>query len=119
VHAAGLVIMSQGLPGPPELKQAAGGRNVVVLGANVARQFLDADLLDEIIVHFAPVLLGGGVRLFEREGGGPVRLRQLAALDEGRPRWCVTRSSPRPTPRGTRVITWSCCAARWRASAEP
>lgn len=65
------------------VKQAAGGRSVVVLGANVARQGLEADLLDEIIVHVAPVLLGGGLRLFERDGGGPVRLRQMAALDEG------------------------------------
>lgn len=65
------------------VKQAAGGRNVVVLGANVAKQCLEADLLDEIIVHVAPVLLGGGVRLFERDGGERVKLRQLAALDEG------------------------------------
>src|SRR5918994_693771 len=32
-------------------KEAAGGRDVVVLGANVAGQCLEAGLLDEIIVH--------------------------------------------------------------------
>src|SRR3954471_1269660 len=46
-------------------KEAAGDRNVVVLGANIARQCLERGLLDEIIIHVAPVLIGGGVRLFE------------------------------------------------------
>src|SRR5205807_5532608 len=46
-------------------KKAADGANVVILGANVARQCLEAGLLDEIIVHIAPVLVGGGVRFFE------------------------------------------------------
>src|SRR5918995_1554494 len=50
-------------------REAAEGRDVVVLGANVARQCLEAGLLDEIIVHVAPVLVGAGVRLFERAGG--------------------------------------------------
>src|SRR5919197_5955250 len=47
-------------------KEAAGEDDVVVLGANIARQCLENELLDEIIIHVAPVLLGGGVRLFER-----------------------------------------------------
>ncbi|MGH2763914.1 MAG: dihydrofolate reductase family protein [Thermoleophilaceae bacterium] len=34
-------------------------------GANVAQQYLAAGLLDEMQIHVAPVLLGGGVRLFE------------------------------------------------------
>ncbi|MBA2326744.1 MAG: dihydrofolate reductase family protein [Actinobacteria bacterium] len=44
---------------------AAGGNNVVVFGADVARQCIDGGLLDEIVVHLAPVLLGNGVRLFD------------------------------------------------------
>src|SRR5919205_4592245 len=55
-------------------KEVAGDDDVVVLGANIARQCLEAGLLDEIIVHVAPVLVGDGVRLFERTGGEPVRL---------------------------------------------
>ena len=35
-------------------------------GANVVRQFLRAGLLDELQIHLAPVLLGDGVRLFDR-----------------------------------------------------
>jgi dihydrofolate reductase len=65
------------------VKEVADGGNVVVLGADVARQCLEAGLLDEIIVHIAPVLVGGGVGLFERPGGEPVRLRQVSSTEEG------------------------------------
>jgi dihydrofolate reductase len=53
-------------------KKAADGANVVILGANVARQCLEAGLLDEIIVHIAPVLVGGGAFASLR---APVALR--------------------------------------------
>ena len=63
-------------------REAAGDRNVVVLGANVARQCLEAGLLDEIIVHVAPVLIGGGIRLYER-AGPPVKLESGSSRQEG------------------------------------
>jgi dihydrofolate reductase len=47
-------------------KAAAGDKNVYVIGgANVAQQCINAGLLDEIRLHVAHVLLGGGVRLFD------------------------------------------------------
>lgn len=64
-------------------KEAAGGADVVVLGANIARQCLEAGLLDEIIVHVAPVLVGDGVRLFARSGSEPVRLESISSVNEG------------------------------------
>jgi dihydrofolate reductase len=64
-------------------KEAAGGGDVVILGANIARQALEAGILDEIIVHVAPVLVGDGVRLFERVDGEPVRLESISSVDEG------------------------------------
>ena len=64
-------------------KDAAAGADVVVLGANIARQCLEARLLDEIIVHVAPVLVGGGVRLFERDGNDAVSLRFVSSTQEG------------------------------------
>jgi dihydrofolate reductase len=64
-------------------KAAAEGGDVVVLGANVARQCLEGGLLDEIIVHVAPVLVGDGVRLFERAGGAAVKLMPIYSADEG------------------------------------
>ena len=36
-----------------------------------------------MIVHVAPVLLGGGVRMFERAGGELVKLTPLSSVEEG------------------------------------
>lgn len=58
-------------------KAAAGDRYVNIIGADVAAQCLTADLLDEILVFIAPVLLGDGTRLFHRPGGAHIRLDQL------------------------------------------
>ena len=47
-------------------KQAAVGKDVHVMGgADVIRQALDAGLVDELTIIVAPVVLGGGKRLFE------------------------------------------------------
>ena len=43
---------------------AADGRDVLVLGANVVDQCLAAGLVDEILLHLVPELVGDGVRLF-------------------------------------------------------
>jgi dihydrofolate reductase len=58
-------------------KEAAAGRYVNVLGADVARQCLAAGLLDEILVFVAPVLLGDGTRLYEQPGGTRVALERI------------------------------------------
>jgi dihydrofolate reductase len=81
-------------------KKAADGANVVILGANVARQCLEARLLDEIIVHVAPVLVGEGVRLFESAGGAPIRLEALSSRVEGET--TVLRYAVRQTPEKRR-----------------
>jgi dihydrofolate reductase len=50
-----------------EMLRAAAGRNVwIVGGGDLAGQFADAGLLDEIIVSIAPVTLGGGAPLLPR-----------------------------------------------------
>jgi dihydrofolate reductase len=41
---------------------AAGGKDLQILGADVAGQCLRRGLVDEILVHVLPVLLGDGVR---------------------------------------------------------
>lgn len=47
-------------------RASAGGKDVAIGGgADVAQQYLAAGLLDEMQIHVVPVLLGGGVRLFE------------------------------------------------------
>ena len=46
---------------------AAGGKNVwIVGGGDLAGQFADAGLLDEVIVYIAPVTLGAGAPLLSR-----------------------------------------------------
>ena len=50
-----------------EMVAAAGPRNVwIVGGGDLAGQFADAGLLDEVIVSIAPVTLGGGAPLLPR-----------------------------------------------------
>jgi dihydrofolate reductase len=50
-----------------EMARAAGDRNVwIVGGGDLAGQFADAGLLDEVIVQIAPVTLGGGAPLLPR-----------------------------------------------------
>ena len=47
-------------------QEAAGAQNVLVNGgADIARQFLNAGLLDEVRLHLVPVVLGAGTRLFD------------------------------------------------------
>jgi dihydrofolate reductase len=59
-----------------EMTEAAGERNLwIVGGGNVASQFADAGLLDEVLVTVVPVVLGEGKPLFERPlPGGPMQL---------------------------------------------
>jgi dihydrofolate reductase len=58
-------------------KAAAGDTYVNVIGADVARQCLEAGELDEILVCIAPVLLGDGVSLFHRPDAPNVKLERL------------------------------------------
>jgi dihydrofolate reductase len=58
---------------------AAGEKRVGVFGASIARQCLDEGLLDEIVVHIAPVMLGDGVRLYGGDGARQVKLERTAA----------------------------------------
>jgi dihydrofolate reductase len=58
---------------------AAGGKNLEIFGANLAAQCLDAGLIDEIVVHLAPLLLGDGVRLYG--AGGHTREVELERIE--------------------------------------
>jgi dihydrofolate reductase len=52
-----------------QARAAAGDGNVEIAGgASTVRQFLAAGLLEELHLHIAPVLLGGGERLFDDAG---------------------------------------------------
>jgi dihydrofolate reductase len=46
-------------------KNLAGEKDIYITGADVARQFLERGLIDEISIHLVPTLFGSGTRLFE------------------------------------------------------
>ena len=75
----------------PQLLDAAGGGDVwVVGGGDLAGQFLDAGLLDEIVVTYAPVTLGAGSPLLPRRAEW--RLVESARMgDFAATRWTVAR----------------------------
>lgn len=61
-------------------RAAAGSRDVRIAGgADVIQQFLNLDAVDELEIALAPVLFGGGRRLFEnlREPGPQLRLDKV------------------------------------------
>lgn len=61
---------------------AAGGKNLEILGADVAGQCLQRGLVDEILVYVIPVLLGEGVR-FSSSGLGRIDLEPVDATRSG------------------------------------
>jgi dihydrofolate reductase len=62
-----------------QARAAAGERDVAVGGgAQTIQQFVRAGLLDEMHVHVAPLLLGGGIRLFD-DLEGPLEVSDLQA----------------------------------------
>ena len=62
-------------------REAVGEKDVFIGGgANTINQYLAAGLVDELELHIAPILLGGGARLFD--GVGPnLRLEPLRVVE--------------------------------------
>ena len=76
------VFVTNGVEAAVERARAAAGDKDVAIGggASVIQQCLAAGLLDELSVHIAPVLLGGGVRLFE---DAPAQRLEILDVVEG------------------------------------
>ena len=62
---------------------AAGGKNLEILGADVARQCLQRGLVDEILVYVLPVLLGDGTRFYSSPGLARIDLEPLDSTRHG------------------------------------
>ena len=63
---------------------AAGERDLwIVGGGDVASQFADAGLLDDVRVTVVPVVLGGGKPLFERRLPGAMQLTDVLPRSNG------------------------------------
>jgi dihydrofolate reductase len=74
--------VTDGIEAALDRAQAAAGDKEVALGggADVVQQFLGAGLLDELQIHLAPVLLGGGVSLFGSPGVEPIELEATRVI---------------------------------------
>ena len=66
-----------------QARALAGDKVVGVNGGTIARQCLEAGLLDEIWVDLVPVLLGGGTPFFDRVQGAPVELEGPLSVVQG------------------------------------
>ncbi len=65
-----------------QAKAASGERDVVIGGgANIAQQYLQAGLVDEIQIHLIPVLLGVGIRLFDHLDTNVIELEKTKVID--------------------------------------
>ena len=62
---------------------AADGRNLEILGADVAGQCLRRGLVDEILVYVLPVLLGDGIRFYSTAGLARIDLEPLSSTRSG------------------------------------
>ncbi len=68
----------------PEMAAAAGdGTLWIVGGGDVASQFADQDLLDEVHLTVVPVVLGSGKPIFERPLPGALQLSATRAFRNG------------------------------------
>lgn len=63
-------------------RDAAGGKDVSLGGgAQTARQYLAAGLLDEMNISVVPLFLGRGERLFDGLDGAEIELTQVSAVE--------------------------------------
>lgn len=78
----GVVFLSDDLPtAVAKGLAAANGKDLVLFGATIPRDCLVAGLVDEVIIHVAPVLLGGGVRLYD--GDETIKLEKVELVESG------------------------------------
>jgi dihydrofolate reductase len=63
-------------------RAAAGDKNVIVMGgAHLLRQYLEAELVDELTLTIAPVLLGAGKRLFDGSARTDIDFERYAVIE--------------------------------------
>jgi dihydrofolate reductase len=62
-------------------KEAAGSKDVSLMGASLVQQCLRAGLLEEMTIHLVPVVLGGGVRLLDGLEPGSTEFELVRVVD--------------------------------------
>lgn len=63
-----------------QAKDAAEGKDVIVMGAEAAQQILRAGLADALQIQVISVLLAGGTRLFDKLGGAHIELARTRVV---------------------------------------
>jgi dihydrofolate reductase len=79
-----------------DAKAAAGDKDVMVHGAALVQEALRLGVLDELVIHLVPIVLGGGRSLFA-EIGTTIELERVAVVEGGSG---VTHLHYRPNYRG-------------------
>lgn len=80
-------------------QEIAGDRDVQIISADIARQALEHDLIDELQVFVAPVFLGDGTRIFDVPGGRRYDW-ELVEIYEGAKRSFGRTYRPKPAGPG-------------------
>jgi dihydrofolate reductase len=73
-----------------QAKKAASGKDVQVLGGNIIQQCLNAGLCDELQIDIMPVLLGNGVKLFEKIDTDKITLERTKVEETTSARTTIT-----------------------------
>ena len=83
IPEGGVYVFADGIEAALEKAQNAGGdKDVAIMGGgNIAAQFFNLKLVDEISIHLVPVLFGSGIQLFEHLGSEHVQLETLEVIE--------------------------------------
>ncbi len=65
-----------------QAKAVAGNKNIWVMGgANIAQQYIETGIVDEIQIHLVSILLGEGTRLFDHSSSKQIELERIRIME--------------------------------------
>jgi dihydrofolate reductase len=65
-----------------QAKAVAGNKNIWVMGgANIAQQYIETGIVDEIQIHLVSILLGEGTRLFDHSSSKQIELERTRIME--------------------------------------
>jgi hypothetical protein len=93
-------------------RAVAGGKNLEILGADLASQCLQRGLVDEVLVYVLPILLGDGVR-FSTSGLGRIDLEPFSNRQSGPVTMLRFRVRKKARSQLRAFDPRACCGPRW------
>jgi dihydrofolate reductase len=83
-EAAKITFLSDGIEnGLATARAAAEPKSLGIFGASIAGQCIERGLIDEIVIHLVPVLLGEGVRFYDSPGLRQIPMEKTLLLEAG------------------------------------